>query len=122
MRQIILDTSSIIFGISKKIDPFKAVMDEFPGAKIVLLSGVERELSGIGSSGKRNGRYAKYALKVIGKIRLKTTASQGNVDAWILKNAEPGKHVVCTNDTVLRRRLRSKGVTVLSISTSGKLR
>ena len=122
MKSVIIDTSSILFGISKKVDVFRKIDYLFPGARIILPSGVVRELRGLKLSKGKNSRHAAYALTIIEGKGIRATESWGKVDDWITNNAQPNRQVVCTNDIGLKRRLRAKGVRVVSLSVGGSLR
>lgn len=121
-KSIVIDTSSIIFGLSKKIDVFERVRDEFPGYEIIMPSGVIGELKKIGKERKNESASARYALGVIDKHTLRFVPSYSFVDEWLLEKAEGMGCVVCTNDRELRKRLAAKGVTVVSVSVGGALR
>lgn len=122
MGSIIIDTSSIIFGLSNNIDIFDTVAYELPGYKILISKGIVEELKKLGS---KNGRYKKYAhvaLTLIKKHKAKVANSSSYVDAWIENEAVKTNCTVCTNDIKLKKLLKSKDITVLSISRSGLLR
>ena len=122
MECVIVDTSSIIFGISNSIDVFEKISEMLPGCVMLISNGVQRELKGIGLGKGRNSKYARISLELIGKKKLTVRRDDGNVDAWILKETASGKCAVCTNDTKLRRSLRQNGAKVLTLGMDGRLR
>ena len=122
MGCVIVDTSSILFGVSNNVDVFEKVSDAFPGSEIVISIGVLRELKGLSSGNGRNSRNAKVSLNLIAKKKLKVKRDNGIVDDWIRHESASGGCIVCTNDTKLRRALRQNGVNVLTLGRAGQLR
>ncbi|MCL4365380.1 MAG: hypothetical protein M1569_03230 [Candidatus Marsarchaeota archaeon] len=120
MEYIIVDTSSIMFGLSRKIDVFESINIQL-GFRPVLSKGILRELR---SLSKINGKYKKYAataLALVSKHKPLIESDNGFVDSWIL--ADSARHPnVCTNDMKLKRDLRAKGISVYSISVGGSLK
>ncbi len=119
---VIVDTSSIIFGLSKKHDVFSALEDRFPRHSLLISQGILNEIKGIASG---NGRYSKYAKVALGIVKknghIEITGSRKYPDDWMLDNASEGA-VICTNDSALKVKLRKEGATVVSISINGVLR
>jgi rRNA-processing protein FCF1 len=122
VRRVVIDTSSIIFGFSKKIDVFEKIREEFPGHEILMPSGVIGELEKIGKEKMKESVNARYALGVIGKLGLKVVPSYAYVDRWLLEKAEGIGCIVCTNDGELRKKLSAKGLKVVSVSVGGAIR
>jgi rRNA-processing protein FCF1 len=122
MKRIIVDTSSILFGLSNKIDVFEKMDEKFHGYKIVLPSGVIDELEGIGRGMRKESVNARYALKMLKGKDVEIVQSGYEVDGWILKNAAAMGCEVCTNDADLRRRLKIAKVRAVSLGLGGSLR
>ena len=118
--RIIVDTSSILFALSNKVDIFNAIKEDL-GLDPVISRGVVKELQKFSESSKGSSRYAKVALQLIDKYGIKTDPDSDYVDNWILSKAKDMDNV-CTNDTKLRNALRGKGVKVYVISRSGEFR
>ena len=119
---IIVDTSSIIFGLSKKHDVFSALEERFPGYPLLISQGIMNEINGIAGGNGRYAKYAKAALEIINRNkRIEISRSMVYPDSWILANFSKAK-AVCTNDIALKRELRKKGAAVLSMAINGKLR
>ncbi len=117
---IILDTSSILFALSNKVDIFIAAREELSLDPVISL-GVVRELRRISKSAKVSSKAANVALELIKKREEAVVPDNQYVDDWILSAA--GKYEgVCTNDTKLRRALRANGVKVYAVSRSGEFR
>jgi rRNA-processing protein FCF1 len=120
MDNIIVDTSSIIFGFSKGIDVFNSVEEQL-GYKPVISKGILRE---IGLLAKRYSKYRKYAKSAEAAIKMHnptTDPNSGFVDNWIISAAAKYGNV-CTNDYKLKIRLKSMKINTYSISIGGKLR
>ena len=99
MDHIIIDTSSILFGLENKVDVFKAAEDQL-GLKPVISKGVLRELRRkLGGKG-RDGKNASVALELIGRYKVRIESDESYVDKWIIYAAKYFKNV-CTNDTKL---------------------
>lgn len=120
-RFVIVDTSSIVFGLSKKHDVFSAIEERFPGCSIRISQGILNEIKGIA---KGNGRYAKSAKVALELIKngknMDIDTSRKYPDDWMLENASGT--TICTNDAALKKELRKRGAKVLSISINGMLR
>ncbi len=120
MENIIIDTSSILFGLSINFDAFKAAETRLC-LRPCVSKGVLRELSGIARSRKSNRKYASVAISLIKKYNVKVYPDAGHVDNWILKSAHDIKNI-CTNDTRLRMKLRHAGIKPYTISMDGEFR
>ena len=120
LGKIIIDTSSILFALSKKIDIFDSVHTELE-MKPLVSRGVLNELSRMSRGSSRKARDAKVALAMIKKHLIDVSPDNTYVDSWILSQAGSGL-AICTNDTELRKNLRSKGATVYTLSEGGKFR
>ena len=119
---VIVDTSSIIFGLSKKHDVFSALEEHFPGYSLLIPQGIMNEIKGIASGNGRYAKYAKAALEVIKRNnKIEVSRSMSYPDSWILASSSKAE-AVCTNDMALKRELRKKGAQVLSMAINGKLR
>ncbi|MDE1761837.1 MAG: hypothetical protein KGH59_01400 [Candidatus Micrarchaeota archaeon] len=122
MKIIILDTSSILFGLSNKTDAIQSVAENFPEYSVEVPSGVVRELTKISGGKKKESRQAKVALALIKSHGVKVVRSSGYVDSWILDNAAKSKAIVCTNDIGLKRELKARGIMSVSLAISGAVR
>ncbi|MGC8647395.1 MAG: hypothetical protein ACP5SA_01075 [Candidatus Micrarchaeia archaeon] len=117
---MVVDTSSILFGIESKKDALE-IAGEI--GRVVLPKGVIIELEKIAKGHGSKGACAKTALEIIRQKRqIKIIASRGNADSWILKNAPRLGAFVVTNDTALARKLEMEGIRVFKLARSGKLR
>lgn len=112
--EIALDTSSILFGLEKKIDVFDIAKEH--GYTPIVSKGVIKELEKLASSKSKKSIYAKLALNAIKAKKVKIVDSSEYVDSWLEKNK-----VVCTNDLKLRRKLKEKGVKAFALAVGGRL-
>ena len=123
MHWIIVDTSSILFSLSNRKDPFAAITEGFPGGAIMLSKGVLRELEKLASGSGIHARHARAAIALLTRYdNIKVAEDSSYVDGWILSQAAKLGAKVCTNDVRLKRRLKGASVDAFSISKSGMIR
>ncbi|MDE1850735.1 MAG: hypothetical protein KGH54_03005 [Candidatus Micrarchaeota archaeon] len=122
MKLAIIDTSSILFGLANKIDPFERLKESFPEYKIAVSQGVVRELAEMSGSRKKQKVQAKIGLALIKKHLVTVLKGEGYVDSWILANVKKWDCIVCTNDVELKGKLKSIGAKAVSLARSGMLR
>lgn len=120
MEGIIVDTSSILFGLSNRIDIFSRAKEQL-NLNPVISAGIIRELDLISKSKKSEHKYAKIALAMIEKHNITIEDESSYVDKWILKNAKRFGSV-CTNDMKLKKELKSRGIETYTLSRDGILR
>ena len=120
MDAIIVDTSSILFGLSKRIDVFEKIEEQLDLSPIVS-EGVVRELRMISEGKKAQGMQAKAAMLMIENHDVEVRKGDEYVDKWIIRNAKEFGSV-CTNDSALKRKLKAMGVQTYSLSMDGRLR
>lgn len=123
MAFVIIDTSSILFGIACKKDAFEAAKQRFPKSNAMISIGVIRELRGISENRGARGASARAALETIRHKNVDVDNNSDNVDDWILgKSLEYPDSVVITNDTALIKRLKAEGVLALKLTKAGVLK
>ncbi len=119
----IIDTSSILFGISIRKDIFESVRAKFPKSVPLVSRGVLRELGMISKNKGARGASAGAALALVKAKRVKVEPNAAYVDSWISSAAARYiNSIVVTNDTALFRKLRGAGTNVFRLSKSGILR
>ena len=121
-KKIIVDTSSILYSVSKGRDLFATIRESMPDYRAVISRGVVRELQKMGSTRRKESRDARMALEMTKDPGISIMADLGYVDSWILKEATSTKGIVCTNDSELKKKLHLRGITVLSVGRDGRLR
>ncbi len=122
MKALILDTSSILFAASNKIDIFEVARYSFPGCSLEVSDGIIAELKGMRGSTRKEKVYAGIALKMLDKSGIEVYKDNGKVDIWIVKRAQQSGAAVCTNDVNLKRYLKRSKVKVFSISRDGRIK
>lgn len=116
MKRIILDTNILMipgqFGIDIFEEIDKIIQENY---KIVTLDSVIKELEGISKSKSKNAKNAKIGLDLLKIKEIEIIkAKKNNVDQEILDIF--GKStIVATNDTVLRKKLKNRGIKVLCL-------
>lgn len=112
---VLLDTNALLLPHKHKVDIFSEVGRIIPEKiEIVTLSTVVEELKGIAKSASDDGAAAKVGLKLIEDKNVRIIPSSGPVDDAIVVVAKQQEAVVCTNDKDLKRRLKAKGVRIIS--------
>ncbi len=120
MGSIIVDTSSILFGLSKKVDVFESIEGQL-SLKPVISRGVLRELSSISQKKGTYRKHAAAALALIEKHKPEIDKDTGYVDGWVASSAHKYGSV-CTNDMKLKRILKAVGIKAYSIAVGGTLK
>ena len=121
-KEVLVDTSSILFGFANKRNVFEALEEAMPGYAQVISLGVVREIEKFANSRMKTRPGAAAALAYVTESDLHIDNSSEHVDSWIEKRAEARGSAVCTNDIKLKRSLRSAGVRTVSIARGGKVR
>jgi hypothetical protein len=118
----VLDTNFLLVPYQFGVDVLKG-MEELLEAphKLIVPTGVVKELEKLGKGKGKEGAAARLALKIIGLKEVEKVKSAGIVDDWIAEYAEREGAVVCTNDAVLRHRLKKAGVKVVSLRSRSRL-
>lgn len=122
MDYVVVDTSSIIFGLSNKIDVFERIPEEL-NCKVVVSEGIVNELKKIGTGSGKFSKFGKVAidlLKTNNKVKL--VNDEEYVDNWIIDMAMKNGYKVCTNDIKLKKELKEMGIRAFSLSRNGAVR
>ena len=123
MPRVIIDTSSILFGIRFKKDVFDAAQLTIPKCVIVASKGIMDELDGIKENGGRRGGEARIALSLLKRHKVYIDKSREYPDSWIRKTAAKYKNsIVITNDTALLKKIGSAGGRAMRLSMGGFLK
>ena len=118
MHRVMLDTSSIVFAFSRKMDIFRCAEDQLQ-AHIVVSAGVIRELRGLAMGKTKEGLASKVALEIMKKYKVDVDPDDRSGDRWILDAGTAEDVYVCTNDIALKRELAERGKRALSVSENG---
>ncbi|MGC8572105.1 MAG: PIN domain-containing protein [Candidatus Micrarchaeia archaeon] len=119
---IIIDTSSILFGFTYNKDIFELVKISYPNCKIIISKGIIRELKNIAKSTGKRGVYAKTALEAIKHKDINIVNDNNIVDEWIYKYAQSIDAKVVTNDTELYKRLKDLSIKCMKMTVSGNIK
>ncbi|MDE1811080.1 MAG: hypothetical protein KGH66_03500 [Candidatus Micrarchaeota archaeon] len=122
MDYIMVDTSSILFGMSYRKSALEAVKTKFPGLKPLVSKGIISELNKLSLNKGKKGAAAKAALAEITLKKIDVEGVTGYADSWILARAARFEgSVVVTNDTELARKLMNLHASVFKMSKNGFL-
>lgn len=119
--RVILDTNLLMTPELHGVDIFSEldrllVVDY----ELIVPSAVIDELESLTSKGTASERSAAgVALELAS--RAKRIETKNNADGEILRLAQEGKYIVGTNDEVLRRKLRGKGIPVIYLRQKSHL-
>ncbi len=118
MKKIILDTNFLMIPFQFKVDIISEI-DRICDVKysLCIIDLTLKELKGIVEKQKgRNKDAAKLALKLIALkgFRLIKSGKVKDADSAILEIATKD-HVVCTQDMNLKRKLREKGIRIITL-------
>lgn len=107
---IYLDTDFLVNSIKYKVDVTAEIKENFPKEKIVVFDKVIDELKKINS---KDSRTAIILIKIKGFKVIKTKKDKTN-DEFILEKVKK-KDLVATQDKELKRKLKEKGIKVITI-------
>ncbi len=110
---VILDSNALLMVFQFRIN-LESELERLLGKyEAVVPSTVKNELK------KLKNKYAKNALGF--SERYRTVSVKGNTDDSILELAEKEKGIVVTNDRILKKRLREKGIPVVFLRSKTHL-
>ena len=120
---VILDSSMLMLPIEKKINITleleRIISSSF---KIVVPRIVLSELKKLEEQGKTSLKQkATFAQQLAKRFEILDSEIEGNADLELLNLAEKHGAVVATNDAELRLKLRSKGLSVISLRGDNRL-
>ncbi len=119
MKRVILDTNFLMIPEQFGVDIFSEI-DRLMQTRYELWI-VDKsldELKRIAETGNgKEKRAARLGVAFVAakKMGIMKSAKEDYVDDAITKAAERDKHVVCTQDQGLKRRLKEKGVSVITL-------
>ncbi|MCL5106333.1 MAG: PIN domain-containing protein [Candidatus Marsarchaeota archaeon] len=124
MNYIIIDTSSILFGLKFNKNVFEIVKERYIGNyKIIISRSIINELERLSSAKSRLALNAKLALSIISLIKENERKvfiykdSNINTDKWISSMlGSLSNLVIVTNDTQLAKALSDKSKTYINKS------
>ena len=123
-RSVILDTNFLLIPYQFKINIIKELdyLIDIPHS-LVVSKGILRELNTIAKSQGKRGVAARVGLKMVefNKDRIEIVDDDSNVDDWVLDYATKNNSIVCTNDVILRKRLKPHNIKVVVLKSKSKL-
>ncbi len=123
-RPVVLDTNFLLVPFQFKIDVLRE-LDFLVDVShyFVISSRAVKELEAIGKAIGKDGMAARLALKMVraNGDRIKIVESDVEVDDWIVEFAKANRAIVCTNDSGLRRRLKSAKVKVAAMKSRSRV-
>lgn len=123
MKQVLIDTSSIVFGFSYNRNVFETAKREFSGYELTVSKGIIKELNRLSMNKGSKGLRARVALLELKAKKINVDNISVYADKWILDKALKNRnYIVITNDTILARKLSLSKVKVYKISKSGILK
>ena len=123
MRYAIIDTSSMLFGLSYKKSVFEAAIRHFPGYRMLVSRGIVRELARMSANRGARGARARVALLELKAKKIDVDNISTYPDKWILDTALRNRNcIVVTNDSALAGKLALSKVRTYKMSKSGMLR
>lgn len=117
--KVILDTNALMIPPQFKVDIFED-LEKLGYSEAIVPTSVIRELEKIRDTGKSKEKtQATIAIRLTGKCKI--VASEGSFDKQVVDLAKQYGAAVLTNDSVLRKALRSKNVKTLYLREKCKL-
>jgi hypothetical protein len=105
-KRVFLDANFFLLPFQFRVDIFSELARVAPGCEICTIAGVKDELEALSSS----NRDARAALKLLERVKI--VHKDGPVDEALLGIASP-HDIICTNDKVLKEKIRRKGAPVI---------
>jgi len=123
MKDVLLDTNFLTLPHIHGLDVFTELARILPEShSCVVLSGTVAELEGLCSGASNASIAARVGLRLIEEKDVRVVKSKGSVDDAIVDYASShGDVVVATNDRELKKRLREKKVSVISLRGESNL-
>jgi rRNA-processing protein FCF1 len=109
--RVILDTNFMLIPLQFGVD-IKAELDRILdfNYRLCTLPGVLKELEVLSKEKSRDGRAAKGSLEMAKDFA--TIDANGDVDDTLLSLAS-NDTIICTNDKILREKIKRKGASVI---------
>jgi rRNA-processing protein FCF1 len=125
-RKVILDTNFLLVPLQFNLDIFKVLERLLEAPHDVMVStSIISELKRLAKNRGRQGAAARFGLKLVeirkGLDKLKVVKGTSPVDDWIVEYASENRALVCTNDVILKKKLKAKGVKIIVLRTKTRL-
>jgi rRNA-processing protein FCF1 len=123
-RPVILDTNFLLVPFQFKIDILRELEYLLETSHhYVISSKTMDELRKLGKAIGKDGMAARLAIKLVeaNSSKIEMIKSSKYVDEWIVEYAKHNHAIVCTNDSDLRKKLKSLDIKVISMKSKSKL-
>ncbi len=119
---VVLDTNMLMVPYQFRVNIFSEISRLVPGAKIVTIPQVLKELKELERRGKKEQLGARLALKLIKEKRVDVLDVDKDVptDRALVQLAEQG-FIIATNDKELKKRVWKVGGTVIALRERNRL-
>jgi len=122
MLKVILDTNFLLLPFQFKIDIKEEIARMVNGEyELCVTEGVLRELEGLSKDGpsSKRGRQSRCALSLVKEMKVLKMDVKDVDDALVSLASD--NNIVCTNDKVLKEKIRKKGAPVIFMRQKGYL-
>ncbi|NOZ82492.1 MAG: PIN domain-containing protein [Euryarchaeota archaeon] len=116
----VLDTSFLLMHLQERVDVFTELKLMLGEVELVVPEQVLEELERLAERGGRMGRFARSALEVARRRCRVVRVRAGSADEAVERLAGRGT-IICTNDKVLKERVRKRGSPVVFMRARSKL-
>jgi rRNA-processing protein FCF1 len=113
---VLLDTSFILIAVDRPINLFEKLIEIIGKFDFILLEDTIHELISIKKSGSaKKSKLAQKALESVSGYQKMIHLVKGDVDEKIVDYAFKNKVIVATVDKILRKKLRSLKIPVITL-------
>lgn len=123
MKKVIIDTNFLLIPEKFHIDIFYEIFALVPNCEFIIMDKTFRELENI----KKDRNAASVALKILERFKNKYTVYSNKdknyrtVDEEILDVARNSSFIVCTEDKELKRKLKERGVGIITLKHKSRI-
>ncbi|MCX6695825.1 MAG: nucleotide-binding protein [Candidatus Altiarchaeota archaeon] len=121
---VLVDTNFLFLPCSNKVDFFSEMPSVIPEVhEIVTLSTVVSELEKLSSGRGDDATAARIGIELLRRNGIRVIPASGRADDSIVEYAleNKGNVIVCTNDLLLKRRLRENGIPLVVLRSKNHL-
>jgi rRNA-processing protein FCF1 len=113
---VLLDTSFLLIAVDRPISLFEKLVEIIGKFDFILLEDTIHELISIRKSGSlKKSKLARKALESVSGYQRMIHSFNGDVDEKIVDYAFKNKVIVATVDKILRKKLRSLKIPVITL-------
>ncbi|GEM_PF-1410371 len=119
-RRAVLDTSFLLMHLQERVDIFTELKLMLGEVELVVPEQVLGELERLGSRGGKTGRFARSALQLV-RDRCRVVRVEAESADEAVERLAGEDTIICTNDKVLKERVRKRGSPVVFMRARSKL-